>query len=140
MKKLLLAAVLLMGGLCGMTVNADNLSLDLGKFGTFTLPFDHLDIVSLWEFRSKTGLMGAETPVYTKNFAKCDVILAGGALTSLTGSGAPFVRSYINFPNPVGQFAQIESLNAGVFGGYDFNQNLTKNGWIVGVALSRPIW
>lgn len=129
MKKLLFAVALLC--LCGVA-KADTLPIDLGLGVTFSIPLDHADGVALWDFKSKTGLGGVETPIL--NYKK--FTLSGGAVTSASGYGTPFARIYLDLPNPVGNFASFESLKPGLFGGRDFN----RSAYIFGIAASLALW
>jgi len=111
---------------------ADSLSLDVGGGLTLIVPLDHVSAVSLWDFKSKTGLGGGETPIATyKKFT-----LSGGAVTSVAGQGSPFFRIFLDLPNPVGNFAQIETLKPGLFAGRDFR----NNAYFFGIGASLALW
>ena len=129
MKKLIVAAVLVLG-MCSVS-KAEDISVDFGSF-SFHLPFSTVSASSLWDFKAKRGLVGAETPLASYK----RVSMTGGAVTSLDGKGSPYVGVHFDLVNPTENFVSLAALHPGIFGGRDFH----SGSYMVGLTLSSPLW
>jgi hypothetical protein len=121
--------------------HADSAPIEV-SFGDLTLklPFQTVNAAALWDFVHKQGEAGLLTPFGTYKH----LVFNGGAITSISGHGAPLLDIDYLIANPTENFMPISSLSPGIYGGYDFNAQPDSNGkkkpWIVGVKLSVAIW
>lgn len=128
MKKMLIAALLL---LAPLTAKAEDISFDFGSFALH-VPFTTVSASSLWDFKAKRGLLGAETPLASYK----RISMTGGAVTSLDGKGSPYVGIHVDLVNPAENFVSLAALHPGIFGGRDFH----SGSYMVGLTLSSPLW
>ena len=98
----------------------------------FTLPWEYLNVVYLYDLHAKRNLVGGESVVATLWKLQGTV----GAVTSLDGIGAPFVGGNLWFDNPIPQVALLNQVKPGLFGGYDWN----AGGPIFGFKAAVAVW
>lgn len=96
-----------------------------------TVPWDHVNAVYLYDLNAKRNLVGGEAVVAT--LWKLEA--TAGAVTSIDGHGAPYVGGNLWFPNPTPQLAIFNTIQPGVFGGYDWNRGAAIWGFKAAVAL-----
>lgn len=130
MKKVLVAGLLLIG--LGVEAKAeDSILFKLGTVDVL-LPFADVSAVYLFDGKSKTSLVGAETPLVGWHKLQ----LTGGAITSIDGAGSPFVGLNLELGNPVSNYISLSALKIGVFAGRNFN----TNEYMAGVKAATSIF
>lgn len=137
MKKLLLSVILLsLPAIVKADTPDSTLYVNLGTMKLYVPVASGVDVSYLWDLNNKQSLVGGETPVITyQNFT-----LTGGAVTGLSGNGAPFARIYYSLPNPVGAFwSALASFHAGAFVGKDFSIG-GRASYLYGIGASKKIW
>jgi|SRR6185436_10094153 len=116
MKKLLLAVSVMFLPLIAKA--DDKILFSLGKVNVL-LPFADVNAVYLFDGVAKQSLVGGETPLIQWHKLQ----FTGGAITSLDGSGSPFVGVNLVVDNPIPNYIALSGLNLGIFGGRNFNEN-----------------
>lgn len=97
----------------------------------FTLPWDNVNVVYLYDLQGKRNLVGGEAVIASLWKLQGTV----GAVTGLDGQGAPFVGGNLWFDNPIPQLAILNTVKPGIFGGYDWNAKATMFGFKAAIAL-----
>lgn len=97
-----------------------------------TVPWDDVNVVYLYDLQGKRNLVGGEAVVATLWKLQATV----GAVTSLSGQGAPFVGGNLWFTNPLPQIAILSQIKPGIFGGYSWNDGAA----IFGFKAAFPLF
>ena len=117
MKKYLLIALFL---LSPIVAKADPTVLFDFGIVKLNMPFTQVDVVALYDMRTKSGLVGGQTPL--ANVVPMKINLVGGAVTSSDGQGTPYIGlEWGGVPNPASQWFAIEQLHPGIFAGRNFH-------------------
>lgn len=144
MKKALLAIVLLIGSIGALRAEVigpgpSSTIIEPSNPGVYyhvgalnlTVPWDHVNVVYLYDLQAKRNLVGGEAVVATLWRFQGTL----GAVTSLDGRGAPYVGGNLWFPNPLPQLAILNTVQPGVFGGYDWNRGAAMFGLKAAVSI-----
>ena len=81
------------------------------------LPMSNGRVTYAYDGVAKQNVVGAETVVLTGYKLEG----TAGALTSIQGSGTPFLGLNLNVPNPVANQFNLGDIKPGILGGYNFN-------------------
>ena len=103
------------------------------KVGSFelTYPLSNASAISLYDFWTGQGLMGAETKLASfYNFST-----SFGAVTSFEANGMPFVSVEYNFASIIPNYPVLLS-KMGVWYGHDFKENENR----AGIKADVPLW
>lgn len=128
-KPLLLLAFVALS--CGKLSAEENIWLNLGSLKAL-VPFAEVKVSYLFDGIGKQSLVGAETPLF--QFKRLQ--LTGGAVTTLTKEGSPYLGLHFSIPNPASNFVPLAGIQPGVFGGRNFNDGE----WMLGFKASASIF
>lgn len=90
-----------------------------------TVPWDTVNAVYMYDLEGKRNLAGGEAVIATLWHLQGTV----GAVTSLDGHGAPYVGGNLWLPNPLPALAILNTVQPGVFCGYDWNKEAVMFGF-----------
>lgn len=142
MKKLLIAVLLLLPLISRADVigpGSSSTIIEPSKQGVYyhigplnlTVPWESVNAVYLYDVQGQRNLVGGEAVVAT--LWKFQGTL--GAVTSLEGRGAPYVGGNLWLPNPIPQLAILNTVQPGIFGGYDWNRGAAMFGFKAAVSI-----